>query len=670
MSDQALNARTELPGISFAPLSIHPDPTYYVQSQTNPYSRVRRVIELSDGGVLGVTGERGAGKSVLLNKLIHDYSENFLTVNLAAPISTSRDMEFFVMLFRHLTQRVISELQRRARTNLDDIDSLGKTAIRDDLARSTMTAVAITIVLALGILSFYQYSRLQTDKRGLTNRIEDISAAHFGSKSALVRAEEETLSAFEKLPKPKNQKEREQLSQKEKALRDEIDLLRSNKTPDDERYEKEMSRLQAKLKELQNIYWPSIFGPYVVFGIVLGIIAVSLMFVMRSAHGIFGRRLNPAERGLLIYSERLALNLDYELTRSSERGFELSPVSWLKGSAKLSSQEKARGLSLPELTASYIEFVSNILRVFPGKLLICIDELDKVTDLEQVRFILREIKGALYVKGTFYVVSISNDALRSFEGRMGDQRDIFESTFDDVFTVRPLDLETCLQILTNRIGHGKDSGGMKSVKPETLATISVFSAGNARDLVRGFRECVLSSENATLPEADEAWKILFARRFEAINDRARAAGGSTELRKHFTSLLDPETLSSPTDGLERIQNCRNYLTGYVDKTTPASQTATVDEVGLAQRFLRYAAELEILLQARKKVSLVPFGPEARNDAELIMNAYQILPFGVGDAESILNALRDHRSQRDGVSPTLATPPVASLGEPLSDRNIT
>src|ERR1700678_2409682 len=98
MSDQTSKAKTEKPDISFEPLSIHPDPTYYVQSQTNPYSRVARVIELSDGGVLGVTGERGAGKSVLLNKLIHDYSEEFLTVNLAAPISTSREMEFFVML--------------------------------------------------------------------------------------------------------------------------------------------------------------------------------------------------------------------------------------------------------------------------------------------------------------------------------------------------------------------------------------------------------------------------------------------------------------------------------------------------------------------------------------------------------------------------------------------
>src|SRR6202012_1580902 len=110
-----------------------------------------------------------------------------------------------------------------------------------------------------------------------------------------------------------------------------------------------------------------------------------------------------------------------------------------------------RPLALPELTTSYIDFIAKVLRGFPGKIIVCIDELDKVTDLDHVRFILREIKGALYVKGTFYILSISNDALRSFEGRLGDQRDIFESTFDDVFAVRALEIDVCLDILRKRL---------------------------------------------------------------------------------------------------------------------------------------------------------------------------------------------------------------------------
>src|ERR1035437_9368440 len=62
------------------PISIHPDPTYYVETKTSPYARVQRVIDMSDGGVIGITGERGAGKSVLLNTLINSYSKDFLTV--------------------------------------------------------------------------------------------------------------------------------------------------------------------------------------------------------------------------------------------------------------------------------------------------------------------------------------------------------------------------------------------------------------------------------------------------------------------------------------------------------------------------------------------------------------------------------------------------------------
>jgi hypothetical protein len=160
----------------FAPLSIHPDPTYYVQSPKNPYSRIRKVIDVSDGGVLGVTGERGAGKSVLLNKITDDYSKEFLTVNLAAPISSSREMEFFVMLFRHLTQRVINDLRRRAKQNREDIEAIGKAAILRERYRTITIAVATSALLLVLLVPFLQFLRVQREIADIRYELASMSS--------------------------------------------------------------------------------------------------------------------------------------------------------------------------------------------------------------------------------------------------------------------------------------------------------------------------------------------------------------------------------------------------------------------------------------------------------------------------------------------------------------
>jgi len=532
------------------------------------------------------------------------------------------------------------------------------------------------MVLTIGALSFYQWSKLQSEIGSVTRSLSETQVEYDQSVQHRIEEDRSQLTRLyrevEANNKPLSETTDKRFLGRKKEIEDDITALENDTSPLKTHFDNAMKRRIAVLTELQNTKFPWISGRQSFLALIVCLTTIAIVgafIIMPSFLSIFGIRLNPTERGLLIYSERLALKLDYELTRSSERGFELSPTSWLKGGSKLSSEERARGLSLPELTASYIEFVSNVLRVFPGKLLICIDELDKVTDIEHVRFILREIKGALYVKGTFYVVSISNDALRSFEGRMGDQRDIFESTFDDVFAVRPLDIETCLEILTNRIAHGKSSDEMTAIKLDTLATISVFSGGNARDLVRGFRECALSSDTAELPAARDAWKILFDRRFDAINDRARAAGGSAEVRSCFIPLLDLETLGSDTEGNElvRLQNCCKKLNQYIDRTTSDLHTSSGDDVAVARRFLRYAVELEILLQARERVSFTAYGEEVRKDAALIISAYQILPFSTADAESILCNLGRHGTRGEDAAPTITAPTVRSLDRPLADR---
>lgn len=622
-----------------APLSIHPDPSFFVQGAGNPFPRICRVIDVSDGGVIGITGERGAGKSVLLNKVDEHYAADNLTVTISSPISSSKEMEFFLMLFRQLVQRVIIDLRGRVDALRDDIATLGTEAVRRDrrLLRLSYSIVFAAVLLVVSGL-FGQYV-LQIRIREVQSEIGRVVYRELYEGPAVSQSQTGDNSSSQTAPSGESRRLTE--------LRDELKDLQGHSLP------------WAGLQYIRFGEWYPLLQEMLVL-----LVAATLVWVVgQPLIRRFRRRsrATPLDRGLLIHSERLAAKLDYELTRTMDRGLELSPTSWLKGTAKVSKQEKARSISIPELTSNYIEFVSNVLRVYPGKLIVCIDELDKVTDLDQIRFILREIKGALYAKGTYYLLSVSNDAIRSFEGRMGDQRDIFESTFDDVFPVRALDLPTCIAILKKRMQGSSERLRSKIDDESGLGMIAVFSAGNARDLIRGFRECVLSGEPGTLPAATEIWTLLFARRLDAIRDRATVAGGSPELRLQFIPLLKSEASDWANDA-DRFSDVRKQLHSYI--VVPGR---TTEDIQLGQRFIKYSAEIEILARARSE--LASQSPQRWHEvASYLMSAYQILPFSLSDCEALLDGYGRYLMS-DRLMPVSAPQAPSPLEQPVSDRSL-
>lgn len=56
-------------------LSINPDPRFFVPRPDEPLKRIASFIESSSGGVIGLTGVRGAGKSILLNKIVAEFGK-------------------------------------------------------------------------------------------------------------------------------------------------------------------------------------------------------------------------------------------------------------------------------------------------------------------------------------------------------------------------------------------------------------------------------------------------------------------------------------------------------------------------------------------------------------------------------------------------------------------
>jgi hypothetical protein len=114
-------------------------------------------------------------------------------------------------------------------------------------------------------------------------------------------------------------------------------------------------------------------------------------------------------------------------------------------------------------------------------LVIGIDELDKIDNEEDARQFLNDIKGVFGVRGCYYLVSVSEDAMSSFERRGMPFRDVFDSSFDSVLRVAYLELPEARDILESRV---------TGLPVPYQCLCYVLSGGLPRDLVRVTRDLV------------------------------------------------------------------------------------------------------------------------------------------------------------------------------------
>lgn len=631
------------------PLSILPEPELYIEPSAAPFERLKTLIDVSDGGVLAVTGERGAGKSMLLRKIADHYAADSDTaqnvvIHLASPVGSARDMDVFVMLFRHLTVTVKNLLLEKGRQASNDIEAIGREAMQN-VRQRTFAAAGLLTAVFIGVsgwivLPAFQRSQITKIERELESaqnyKIEDMPQ--------LAKANRDLQSAQDAVSKAGKATTAKQADQVKIAKQTVENIKKSGQISRENRINLSKEYLQdAKNQSAQIEY-------YIVFAAaILSIYFIGIpLWISISRRRLIG--LNQIERGLLIYSERIERRLDFETTKAEELSFELTSFGGLKTGGKKGASDKARALSLPELTTKYIEYVKQIRRVFPGKIVVCIDELDKITDLEQVRFILREIKGALYVKGSYYILSISTDGLRSFEGRLADGRDIFESTFDDALSIRGLDVESCRSILKNRMGKLFSNSGDDGTK-RIITLISVLSGGNTRELIRTFREWVLLERQLARPVlAEEVWLMFLTRRIQAMIDRLSAPNASL-LAADFTVLLEaiksnPEALYP---NLERLT-----ILGTEIPILTATATTTSD-VDTPARLARYVIELRILLLAN--IELLDRKPPVSSEAftrraDRLLSAYQKVPVSIRSADEELRSIRGSPGTERGAEEAL------------------
>jgi hypothetical protein len=192
----------------------------------------------------------------------------------------------------------------------------------------------------------------------------------------------------------------------------------------------------------------------VAVGIVLTCAAVACL-VRGLPFGRRGRRSdNPAEDRARYYLRILR----YQESRTSARSGMLKASIGLEVGGSTSRQRTEQIRTYPELVSDFRDFLDFLAlrlrsraRGPAGRIVICIDELDKIATAEQAEQFINDIKTVFGVEGCFFLVAVSEDALTSFARRALAVRTTFDSAFDNVIQVRRFLLADTRRLLVQRV---------------------------------------------------------------------------------------------------------------------------------------------------------------------------------------------------------------------------
>ncbi|PWC05129.1 SoxR reducing system RseC family protein [Agromyces badenianii] len=146
-----------------------------------------------------------------------------------------------------------------------------------------------------------------------------------------------------------------------------------------------------------------------------------------------------------------------------------------------STSKTSRDVTHSQLSAALRDALISMGSETPGPVLLAIDELDKLPNRAALLGTVNALKDLLHLKNVHVAVTLSDEALGSFELRETAERDAFDSTFDTIIDVDRLDAESAVAVVDSRV----------TGFPRQLSLLCfVWAGGLPRDLLRHARACV------------------------------------------------------------------------------------------------------------------------------------------------------------------------------------
>lgn len=199
-------------------------------------------------------------------------------------------------------------------------------------------------------------------------------------------------------------------------------------------------------------------------------------------------------------------------------------LEWGKSTSVVRAEKP---LSLPEIVDRYAEFIGKLSEDY--EVLIGIDELDKIDDDRKVQRFLNEIKIIFGLEHCFYLLSVSESAMSSFERRGLRIRNVFDSSFDEIIYAEYLNFEQAQKLIRRRV---------VGMPVPVQALCYCLSGGLPRDLIRACRDAVEQPRLAdkTMP-LDRLCECMLTADIEAKLRAMRVAAKEAPLNEEATRFL-------------------------------------------------------------------------------------------------------------------------------------
>ncbi|MDR6975810.1 hypothetical protein J2X68_002498 [Streptomyces sp. 3330] len=191
----------------------------------------------------------------------------------------------------------------------------------------------------------------------------------------------------------------------------------------------------------------------------------------------------------------------------------------------------ASPVTLPELVQQLRRTLAEVageLRPQGRRLVVTIDEIDRLGTTAKALEFLGEIKAILGVTGVHFLISVSEDVGASFVRRGLPGRDVVDSTFDDVVHVRPCSFEESQRILDRRA---------PGVSEPFVALAHALAGGVPRDLIRYSREMVALRESKGEVELRNIAAWLVTRAMRDTVDAFRAGAKEAALPTRSADMI-------------------------------------------------------------------------------------------------------------------------------------
>jgi hypothetical protein len=320
-------------------------------------------------------------------------------------------------------------------------------------------------------------------------------------------------------------------------------------------------------RAVNNIGWSLALATFIVVVYLVSFAGCIYAYRLFMRYRIFMTR--KAEVGLQSRCQDLLELIKYQSTLASNT--ELSVMGKVFSGKLTSGKQLAdRPLSLPGLTTACNAFLKQIAQVFSNKVVICIDELDKITDMLQLLELLKGIKGLLGQETTHFILTISEDAMSLFNERLSRERSLVESAFEEIIYLDRLSRRQAGAVIRQTLALDKNWSESETYILN-CSILWIFSGGVPREINRALFTCY--SGGVSLVEASpfDLWRFLYLGMLRSML-ATTPVKEQENIEEQYRFLICIETLVNLVKGMSQPLQTRELLHQVIaiEALTPAT----------------------------------------------------------------------------------------------------